>query len=107
MQIFSSGVTNDIGRFSPVDATEAVSLRGSPYSNNPIFAVFRLLDLNFIFLVVISLFAILFTYDAINGEREAGTLRLTFANAVPRVKYLATHPSLAYSLPRNNITCPL
>ncbi|HSG29356.1 MAG TPA: ABC transporter permease subunit, partial [Candidatus Krumholzibacterium sp.] len=89
MRIFVSGVTNDIGRFSLVSATEQVALRSSTYSNDPIFAVFRLLDLNFVFLVVMSLFAILFTYDAVNGERESGTLRLTFSNAVPRVKYIA------------------
>ncbi|MBN1163595.1 MAG: ABC transporter permease subunit [Candidatus Krumholzibacteriota bacterium] len=88
MQILSSGITNDIGRFSPVSATDAVGLRSSAYSNDPIFAVFRLLDLNFIFLAVLSLFAILFTYDSVNGEREAGTLRLTFSNPVPRVKYI-------------------
>ncbi|MBN2071660.1 MAG: ABC transporter permease subunit [Candidatus Krumholzibacteriota bacterium] len=89
MRIIVAGVTNDIGRFSLVSATEQVALRSSAYSNDPIFAVFRLLDLNFIFLVVLSLFAILFTYDAINGERESGTLRLTFSNAVPRVSYIA------------------
>ncbi|MBU8923019.1 MAG: ABC transporter permease subunit [Bacteroidales bacterium] len=89
MRIFVSGITNDIGRFSDVSATEQVTLRSSTYSNDPIFAVFRLLDLNFIFLIVLSLFAILFTYDSINGERESGTLRLTFSNAVPRVKYIA------------------
>lgn len=89
MRIFVSGITNDIGRFSTVSATEAVNLRSSTYSNDPVFAVFRLLDLNYIFLVVLSLFAILFTYDAVNGERESGTLRLTFSNAVPRVKFIA------------------
>jgi ABC-type transport system involved in multi-copper enzyme maturation permease subunit len=37
---------------------------------------------------VLSLLAILFTYDAINGEREGGTLQLTFSNPVPRAKYI-------------------
>jgi ABC-type transport system involved in multi-copper enzyme maturation permease subunit len=37
---------------------------------------------------VLALFALLFTYDAINGERESGTLQLTFSNAVPRAKYV-------------------
>jgi ABC-type transport system involved in multi-copper enzyme maturation permease subunit len=30
----------------------------------------------------------LFTFDAVSGERESGTLRLVFANNVPRAKYL-------------------
>jgi ABC-type transport system involved in multi-copper enzyme maturation permease subunit len=31
---------------------------------------------------------VLFTYDAISGERESGTLLLVFSNAVPRALYL-------------------
>ena len=58
------------------------------YSDDPILAVFRFLDLTFIIQVVLSLFAIVLTYDSISGEREQGTLRLTFANAVPRGVYL-------------------
>ncbi len=88
MQIFVSGVNNDIGRFSMINSFQSVKLRNSIYSDDPIFAVFRFVDLTFIFQVVLSLFAILFTYDAINGERESGTLRLTFANAISRAQYL-------------------
>ena len=42
------------------------------------------LDWAFIIGYVLSLIALLFTFDAISGERERGTLRLTFANSVPR-----------------------
>jgi ABC-type transport system involved in multi-copper enzyme maturation permease subunit len=87
-QIFVSGINNDIGRFSRIRTTLPVKLTNSNYSDDPIFAVFRFIDLSFIFQIVLSLFAILFTYDAINGERERGTLRLTFANSVPRAKYI-------------------
>ena len=41
-------------------------------------------DWGFVIGYVLSLIAILFTFDAISGERERGTLRLTLANAVPR-----------------------
>ena len=34
--------------------------------------------------LVLSLFAILFAYDAVSGEKERGTLRLSFANNLPR-----------------------
>ncbi|MCG8608858.1 ABC transporter permease subunit, partial [bacterium] len=88
MQIFVSGVNNDIGRLSSINSMQQVKLRNSVYSDDPIYAVFRYIDFAFIVQVVLSLFAILFTYDAINGERESGTLKLTFANAVPRVQYI-------------------
>ena len=46
--------------------------------------------LDFLFLVgtVFSLLALLFTFDAVAGEREAGTLRIVLANALPRDLFL-------------------
>ena len=41
-------------------------------------------DWGFIIGYVLSLIALLFTFDAISGERERGTLRLTLANSIPR-----------------------
>ncbi len=88
MQILVSGVNNDIGRLALVNAMEAIKLRNSSYSDDPIFAVFRFIDFVFIVQVVLSLFAILFTFDAVNGEREGGTLKLVFSNAIPRPQYI-------------------
>jgi len=89
LQIFVSGVQNDIGRYSSISTWQPVKLIHSAYSDDPIFAVFRFIDFAFIVQVVLTLFAILFTYDAINGEREQGTLQLVFSNAVPRAQYVA------------------
>ena len=51
---------------------------------------FLLGHLDFVFVVgtVFSLLALLFTFDAVSGEREAGTLRVTLANALPRDIFL-------------------
>jgi ABC-type transport system involved in multi-copper enzyme maturation permease subunit len=88
MQIFVSGLSNDIGRWSTIGTEEGVKLRHSAYSDDPIFAVFRFVDFAFIMMFVLSLIAIQFTYDAVNGERESGTLKLVFSNAVSRATYL-------------------
>ena len=88
LQVFVAGVNNDVGRTSAVDPTEQIKLTNSTYNDEPIYATFRFIDFTFIVLVIFSLFAILFTYDSINGERESGTLQLIFANAVPRVHYI-------------------
>ncbi len=45
---------------------------------------FTQIDWAFIVGYVLSFIAILFTFDAIAGERERGTLRLMLANAIPR-----------------------
>jgi ABC-type transport system involved in multi-copper enzyme maturation permease subunit len=88
MQIFVSGINNDIGRQAAISSGGTIKLRNSNYSENIIFAVFRSMDMMFIVQIVLSLFAILFTYDAVNGERESGTLKLSFANPVPRGSYI-------------------
>ncbi len=83
------GVSNDIGRTSDIRGAGEIHARDSRYGEDPVYAVFRFLDLDFIFQIILSLFAILFAYDAVNGEKERGTLRLTLANAVPRSTYIA------------------
>jgi ABC-type transport system involved in multi-copper enzyme maturation permease subunit len=88
MQIFAAGVEHDIGRTSAISAWQPVKLLSAAYTNDPLYAVFRTVDVAFIVSVVLTLLALLFTYDAISGEREDGTLQLTFANAVPRATYL-------------------
>jgi ABC-type transport system involved in multi-copper enzyme maturation permease subunit len=97
-----TGISNDIGRNIEVRGRGEVGAEDSRYGDDPIFAVFRFLDLDFVFQIVLSLFAILFAYDAICGEKERGTLRLSFANAVPRDKYILgkiTGTFLALAIP--------
>ncbi|MEZ5358112.1 MAG: ABC transporter permease subunit [Candidatus Zixiibacteriota bacterium] len=88
MQIFVSGLSNDIGRWTSINQMTSIKLQNSIYSDDPIFSVFRFIDFAFIVQVVLSLFAILFTYDAVSGERESGTLKLVFSNAVKRTQYI-------------------
>lgn len=83
-----TGISNDIGRNIEVQGRGELTPQDSRFNDDPIFAVFRFLDLDFVFQIVLSLFAILFVYNAVNGEKEQGTLRLTFANAVPRDSYI-------------------
>jgi len=78
------GVANDIGRTTEVRGRGELTATDSRYSEDPLFATFRFLDLDFTFQIVLSLLAILFAYDSVNGEKERGTLRLALANAVPR-----------------------
>jgi ABC-type transport system involved in multi-copper enzyme maturation permease subunit len=80
----STGVDEAVGRVATVNIAYDPNLVDSKYESNPVFSVFGALDLTFIVKIVLSLFAILFTYDAIVGEKEKGTLKLTLSNRVPR-----------------------
>lgn len=83
-----TGIDNDIGRNIQMYGIGELKAIETRFNDDPIFAVFRFLDLNFIFAVVLALFAIVFGYNAVNGEKEAGTLRLVFANPVNRAQYI-------------------
>jgi len=66
-------------------------------------AMFPLIDLGFLIGVVLSLVALLFSYDAISGEKERGTLRQMLSNSVSRPvilisKWLAVCATLAVAI---------
>lgn len=88
LAVLVSGISNDIGRNTSIQGRGETSASDSRYGDDPVFAIFRFLDLEFLFGIVLSLFAIVFAYDAVNGEKERGTLRLTFANAIPKDSYI-------------------
>lgn len=83
-----SGIQEAVGRTATVNIAFDPSMFDSKYNSNPIFAVFGALDLSFIVKIVLSLFALLFTYDAIVGEKERGTLKLALSNRLPRDKLI-------------------
>jgi ABC-type transport system involved in multi-copper enzyme maturation permease subunit len=56
----------------------------SLFEGDAVYALFGVLDLAFIVKVVLSLTVLLFTYDAICGEKEGGTLRLYASFPVAR-----------------------
>jgi len=79
-----TGIQDAVGRNATVNIAYDPILIDSKYDSNPVFAIFGPLDLILIVKIVLSLFAILFTFDAIVGEKETGTLKLTLSNRVPR-----------------------
>lgn len=83
-----NGISNDVGQTISIRGAGEIKAVDSQFQENPLFAVFKFLDLEFIFQIVLSLFAILFAYNAINGEKEAGTLKLSFANPLPKDSYI-------------------
>jgi ABC-type transport system involved in multi-copper enzyme maturation permease subunit len=58
------------------------------FDDDPLPVMFPLIDLTFIVTILISLIALILTYDAVSGEKEDGTLKLMLANGVPRSKVI-------------------
>ena len=58
------------------------------FDDNPLPILFPPLDLVFIVTIILSLMAILFSYDAVCGERERGTLKLMLSNNISKAYVL-------------------
>ena len=89
MSLFVRGLAPVLGRTLRVKGgfTER-RLTRSPVAEAPILEFFPSMDLGLVVQVVLSLFVVLLTYDAICGEKETGTLRLIASFPVPRDQIL-------------------
>ncbi len=66
--------------------TADVNMEG--FDADPLPVMFPLIDLVSIVTILVSLMALILTYDAVSGEKEDGTLRLMLANSLPRSKVI-------------------
>ena len=90
LSIFSKGISgNAANKFKiQLDSRESTADGYETGRENPLLMSFFSMDFCTILVFILSLFAMLFTYDACSGERESGTLKLVFANPVHRWKVL-------------------
>ncbi len=59
------------------------------FDNDPLPVLFPLIDVVFVITIVMSLLALVFTYDLLSGERETGTLRLLATFPLSRTQIAA------------------
>lgn len=86
MSIFNAGMDSRLGNTLRIYYTHVPVLwdAHTHSSGNLFIDHFYRIDLVFVFQFVLSLLALLFAYDAIAGERESGTMRLTMSHPVRR-----------------------
>ncbi|MHC4455742.1 MAG: ABC transporter permease subunit [Planctomycetota bacterium] len=75
-------------RFRPLIVGIPGNVGLESFDDNPLPILFPPLDFLFVVTIIMSLLAILFSYDSITGERQSGTLRLMISNSIPRAKML-------------------
>ncbi|MCY3552528.1 MAG: ABC transporter permease subunit [Candidatus Poribacteria bacterium] len=103
LSIFNEGVDKRKGNTVTVAHGYVPAVAEHHGSDNPYLNIFSSIDFTVICQVVMSLLALLFSYDAISREKEAGTLRLALSCAVPRPtlllgKYIAGMVSISLPL---------
>ena len=84
LSIFDVGVTSVLGRLGDTSRGVRGSMKNSPASTDPSISLFGGFDLTFIVAEIMALLALLFSYDAISGEKENGTLKAVMANRISR-----------------------
>ena len=84
LSIFTQGEDRRFGNSIQIRRWEVPLRAEGSFTDNMLMVALPPLDLYTIFAVVISLFGILFSYDAISGEREHGTLKLQCTGGVSR-----------------------
>ena len=86
LSVFANGLADALPSY--LGMTRNGITQGAPDLVSSLSHLLGHLDFLFVVGTVFSLLALLFTFDAVAGEREAGTLRITLANALPRDLFL-------------------
>jgi len=91
LSIFNKGLSGQMGNQVRIRLGEKPLLPEGRLAtrDNPFLAAFFSVDFVDIAVIIFSLLALLFSYDALSREKEDGTLRQQMANALGRPKLLA------------------
>ena len=84
-----AGVEDAAGRVSYPNQLYENNLMESRHESNTIFTLFGSLDLMFAVKFILSLCALFLTYDAVSGEKEKGTLKLSLSGSVSRSRLIS------------------
>jgi ABC-type transport system involved in multi-copper enzyme maturation permease subunit len=84
LSIFAKGLDETMGRSYEIRFGGQIRVGSKQQSINTLFRLFTAPDLLYIIKVVLSLCAMLFAFNLISGEKEAGTLKLSLSNTIGR-----------------------
>jgi ABC-type transport system involved in multi-copper enzyme maturation permease subunit len=84
LTVFATGVFGITGQVARVVDRDLPTMERGRLATNPTFMLFGSWDFHFVVRIVLSLFAFLFAYDAISGEKETGTLRVLLSYPISR-----------------------
>ena len=83
LQIFVRGVSRELTATAKINGPTEPQFEAN-FEGNPVVFLFPTIDLFYFVGVVMSLLAIAFSYDAVSGEKELGTLKVLMSYSVPR-----------------------
>ena len=91
LSILSNGIGNNLGNSVRVNLGEYPLFPDSHNStrDNPLLNAFFSIDFSRVISILVSLLALVFSYDLFSREREDGTMKMVFSNRISRPAFLA------------------
>jgi ABC-type transport system involved in multi-copper enzyme maturation permease subunit len=83
LSIFARGLDENAGRLYQL-SSRGIQVQPNQQSINRVSSLFSLPDMLFVIKIILALIALLFTFDAVSGEKELGTLKLILAGQTRR-----------------------
>lgn len=90
LSIFSNGISGNLGNKNEIKLREYPLFPSGHIitRDNPLLNAFFSIDFSKVIAILISLIALVFSYDAITREREDGTMKQSFTGNVSRITFL-------------------
>ncbi len=88
LSVIDHGLEGRLGTDVNIGVDEEQTEAQGENRGNEYLAIFSEIDLTVIVGVILGLLALLFTFDAVSGEREAGTLKLMMSFSLSRSEFL-------------------
>jgi len=89
LSILAKGLDENLCRSHEIRFGGQIRVGSKQQAVNNVFRFFTTPDLLFVLKVIMALAAMLFAFDAVSGEKETGTLKLTLANGLSRPAWVA------------------
>ncbi len=84
LSIFAEGETKHLGNTVGISRWQVPVHAAGSLTDNMLLKAYPSFDLMTVFILVVSVFGVLFSYDLLSGERERGILKQIFSNPVSR-----------------------
>lgn len=88
LAMLANGLDETLPSHVSTDYADGLILSAETYLDNPLSVLYGKIDFAFMVNIVMSLLAIVFTFNATTGEKEEGTLKLILSNSLARWKVL-------------------
>lgn len=89
LSIFNEGITDNLGTETKIQLREyPLFLSGQAGSlDNPLLNRFSSIDFSTVIAIILSLFALVFSYDSFSREKEDSTMRMVLINKISRTRF--------------------